>query len=202
VNPGPTTERVYAALKERVMSLEFRPGDRLDPAQLADTLISSVTPVREALHMLTGEALVDARTGAGFSVAQLDAPALQDLYGWMLDLALLALRAGGQLPTAPGLGAPPPYPRRIGAIFEAIGTSSTNIEHRRAILVANDRLHAARMAEAMVIDGADEEAAQLAHLLAERGSGQLRRALRDFTRRRQRNAARIVRILCGRRADR
>ncbi|MGK4455738.1 GntR family transcriptional regulator, partial [Klebsiella pneumoniae] len=59
MNSGPTAERVHEALKRRIMGREFRPGDRLDPAVLAAPLSSSVTPVRDALHLLTGEGLVE-----------------------------------------------------------------------------------------------------------------------------------------------
>src|SRR3546814_5703166 len=79
MNSGHTAERVYDAIKQRIMAHEFRPGDRLDPAVLAELLASSVTPVRHALHMLAGEGLVEARTSGGFHLPSIDEPGLEDL---------------------------------------------------------------------------------------------------------------------------
>lgn len=80
MNSGFTSERVYSALKRRLLSSEFKPGDRLDPALLSETLSSSVTPVRDVLNILRGEGLVETRTGEGFFRPLLTAPDLEDLY--------------------------------------------------------------------------------------------------------------------------
>ena len=50
-------ERVYIELKARAMRGEFAPGERLDPAVLARNLEVSATPVRDALHRLSGACL-------------------------------------------------------------------------------------------------------------------------------------------------
>ena len=52
-------ERVYFELKAKVMRAAFAPGERLDPAQLARNLGVSPTPVRDALHRLSGERLIE-----------------------------------------------------------------------------------------------------------------------------------------------
>src|SRR3546814_6428260 len=65
MNAGLTSERVYEGLRQRILDREFRPGDRLDPSALAEVLNSSVTPVREELHNLTGAGLVATRTSEG-----------------------------------------------------------------------------------------------------------------------------------------
>src|SRR3546814_20892343 len=75
-------ERVYDAIKQRIMAHEFRPGDRLDPAVLAELLASSVTPGRDALHMLAGEGLVEARTSGGFHLPSIDEPGPEDVSAW------------------------------------------------------------------------------------------------------------------------
>ena len=59
MSPGATMERVYRVLKAQVMHGEFAPGERLDPSVLARDLGASPTPVRDALHRLSGERLVD-----------------------------------------------------------------------------------------------------------------------------------------------
>jgi DNA-binding GntR family transcriptional regulator len=88
--PG-TFERVYAAIKRQLREGVFRPGDRLEPAVLSEQLNASVTPVRDALHRLTGERLVDAPRHEGFRTPMLTETTLRHLYAWHRDLVLLAM---------------------------------------------------------------------------------------------------------------
>ena len=88
--PG-TFDRVYAALKQRLRSGDYRPGDRLEPAALSEELNASVTPIRDALHRLTGERLVEAPRHEGFRVPMLTETMLRHLYAWHQDLLLLAI---------------------------------------------------------------------------------------------------------------
>jgi len=60
MTPPGTFDRVYAAIRKRLRDGLYRPGERLEPALLSDELNASVTPVRDALHRLTGERLVEA----------------------------------------------------------------------------------------------------------------------------------------------
>src|SRR3546814_12132749 len=105
MNSGATFERVYDALKGRILGNEFRPGERLDPARLGRELHSSPTPIRDALHLLMGEGLADPRLGDGFHVVIIDAPALQDRYSLKTAAVLLALRTS----LSPASPAPPPH---------------------------------------------------------------------------------------------
>src|SRR5437764_15152487 len=88
--PG-TFERVYAAVKQQLREGVFRPGTRLEPAVLSDELNASVTPVRDALHRLTGERLVEAPRHEGFRTPMMTEVLLRQLYGWHHDLLLLAV---------------------------------------------------------------------------------------------------------------
>lgn len=196
MNSGQTAERVYGAIKQRIAERAFRPGDRLDPAQLADALNTSVTPVRDALHILTGEGLIETRTGDGFRLPLIDAPALQDLYDWNEEVVGLAIRSWSG----------PPRPRNGGPalanvaecaaeLFSRAAEASRNIEHVRAVGGLNDRLHPVRFAELTVIDGAEEEVAELIALLAAGEAAALRRAVAAYHRRRRRAAAAVVRAL-------
>lgn len=67
MTPPGTFERVYAAIRQRLREGFYRPGDRLEPAALSDGLNASVTPVRDALHRLTGERLDEARPMKAFA---------------------------------------------------------------------------------------------------------------------------------------
>ena len=198
MNSGPTAERVHEALKRQIMGREFRPGDRLDPAVLAAQLLSSVTPVRDALHLLTGEGLVETRTSGGFHIPALDEPALKDLYDWFAELLGLAIRAWPR-PAAIAMSATDvedsPIADRAGEIFLAIARRSPNGEHARAIDQLNARLHAARTVETHVLDKVEEELAAIASAAAGGEHDMLRRLSAAYHRRRRRAAADIVRAV-------
>jgi DNA-binding GntR family transcriptional regulator len=197
MNSGATAERVYDAVKKRVLKGAYRPGDRIDVAALAQQLASSATPVRDALHLLAGERLVETRAGDGFHVPQLDAPALDDLYAWSRQILLLALKGR----RACALGSP--RSERISAdagdivgdIFERVGTGSDNPECVREIQSINDRLHAVRIAESTVINDWCREIAALKDAIEHQHASALRRLISDYHRRRQRTVMETIRVL-------
>jgi hypothetical protein len=199
MNSGATAERVHETLKRRIMGREFRPGDRLDPAVLAAPLASSVTPVRDALHLLTGEGLVETRTSGGFHIPALDEPALKDLYGWSAELLGLAIRtwprAAAAGPMTEGGNADRSIAERTGDIFLAVARRSTNGEHARAIDRLNARLHAVRTVEPHVVDPAADELEEWISALAGGAREMLRRLNISYHRRRRRAAADIVRAV-------
>ena len=90
MSPSGTFERVYAAIKDQLRKGAFRPGERLEPAVFSDQLSASVTPIRDALHRLTGERLVETPRHEGFRVPLITETMLRNLYAWHLDLLLLA----------------------------------------------------------------------------------------------------------------
>lgn len=96
IRPG-TFERVYGALKAEIRSGRYRPGDRLEPAALSATLNASVTPIRDALHRLTGERLVEAPAHEGFRVPLLTEAGLRQLYRWHHRLLALAMKSPAAL---------------------------------------------------------------------------------------------------------
>jgi DNA-binding transcriptional MocR family regulator len=200
MNSGPTAERVYEALKRQITSRAFRPGDRLDPAALAEALSSSVTPVRDALHLLTGEGLVATGTGEGFHLPLLDQPALSDLYAWTSEVLVLAVRAWraspdeGHRPSLAGLNAAD-FPKRTGKLFAAVAERSDNAEHARAVASLNDCLHAARMVEPQILGGIAAELEAIEAALASSDRNLLRKQIAAYHRRRRRQAAQIVRAI-------
>jgi len=198
MNSGPTAERVHETLRKRIMTRAYRPGDRLDPAVLAAPLASSVTPVRDALHLLTGEGLVETRTSGGFHIPALDEPALKDLYDWSAELLALAIhawpRAGAPAPM-PVVLADQPIADRASEIFLAVARRSANGEHPRAVDRLNARLHATRSVEPHVLDGVEEELAAIGLAAASGERDRLRRLSTAYHRRRRRAAAAIVRAV-------
>lgn len=200
MNSGTTSERVYDALKARILVRAFRPGERLDPTVLSEPLNASVTPVRDALNTMRGEGLVEARTSEGFYLPQVDAPALRDLYRWNGEILRLAIQAwprsvrSAALPEA-SLSAADDFPERTAALFFAISRRSPNFEHRRAVASANDRLHAVRWAECKVLSALREELDAIGRALAECAADNLRILLTAYHRRRLRAADETVRTL-------
>jgi len=197
MNAGITAERVYQALRARIMSRDFRPGDRLDPAVLAAPMAASVTPVRDALHRLTGEGLVETRLAGGFHLPSLDEPGLEDLYDWSNDLLLLAIGAWPSVPSL-AVGDLPDgatLPGRVAALFLAVARRSTNREHALAMDRLNARLHAVRTVECHVIAGTSAELAALSAAVSAAERGNLKVLCRRYHRRRRRAAADIVRAV-------
>lgn len=196
MNSGATAERVYYALKQQVTGRAFRPGDRLDPAALAEKLSSSVTPVRDALHLLAGEGLVVTRAGEGFHLPSLHEPGLIDLYAWTSEVLLMAVRAWpNQSITAgaPAQATGATLADRTAALFANIAALSVNAEHALAVSALNARLHAVRLVEPHVTDGGAGELEEIEAALSGRDGRALRALLSAYHRRRRRRAAEIVR---------
>jgi DNA-binding GntR family transcriptional regulator len=200
VSPGATFERVYRALKEQLGSGRYRPGEPLEPRALSDALSSSITPVRDALHRLVGEGLVEAPRGSGFRTPLVTEVALRDLYAWNEALLMLGTAA---LPVADRRrvvadrvqgGAV----RQWEALFESIAARTGNPEHVEAIAHLNDRLRPIRAVEAMVLGADDDEFLQLENTCGQGDRQALRRGIRAYHRRRERAAPLLVAALVGR----
>lgn len=198
MNSGATAERVYEALKRQILTRGFRPGDRLDPAALAENLASSVTPVRDALHLLAGEGLVTTRAGSGFHLPALDEPGLSDLYSWSCEVVLVAIRAW---PAKPAVAARPAgaagedEAASAARLFSDIACRSVNAEHLKAVISLNARLHAVRVAEPHVLDGIAAELDSMTAALSAEDGRTLRGLVSAYHRRRRRHAAELVRAV-------
>ena len=71
VFPGSLAQKVYAALREAIMSLSYRPGDILRKPEICALLGVSRSPVSEAIARLAAEQLVQVVPQAGTYVARL-----------------------------------------------------------------------------------------------------------------------------------
>ena len=186
--PG-TFERVYATLKRWLRTREFGAGDRLEPAHLSDRLNASVTPVRDALHRLTGERLVEAPRHEGFRVPLASELMLRHLYAWHRDLLLFALARRGRrldrsIDTAAPTGAEPLA--RQQALFEAIAAQSGNSEHLETVRALLERLEPYQHLEESLLDALEEETAAIGRAVESGDRGALRRLLVTYHRRRAR----------------
>jgi DNA-binding GntR family transcriptional regulator len=72
-------ERVYTALRDRLMRGGFAPGQKLKIAELANAFGTSAMPVREALNRLAAERAIECMPNRSVRVPSLMKSSLQDL---------------------------------------------------------------------------------------------------------------------------
>lgn len=84
-------ENAYRIIKAKLLSLEFKPGDRLREDLLAEEIAMSRTPVREAIQQLTAEGYVNNIPRKGIFVVELSKEELLDLLEVRIALEHLAV---------------------------------------------------------------------------------------------------------------
>lgn len=86
------SEQVVEALKRMLLNGELVPGDRVNEARIAEELSISRAPVRDALHMLTAEGLIEIRPQKGKFITHLTAQEVRNSYfvGGVLEGAAAA----------------------------------------------------------------------------------------------------------------
>jgi DNA-binding GntR family transcriptional regulator len=184
-------ERSYAALRHMLRMGELPPGSRLEAARLAEEFGVSMTPVRDVLHRLVGERLVEAISGEGFHVPRLSESELRDLYEWNAGLLSMAVRTTPVGLLATTLAEPlagESLAERAREVFDRFAGCVANGELRIAMLAIDDRIHPYRMLEHDVFEANDDELAEITR--ADRTQMQ---AIRRYHVRRMRAAADLVR---------
>jgi DNA-binding GntR family transcriptional regulator len=197
--PG-TFERVYGALKLRLREGAFKPGDRLEPAVLSQQLNASVTPVRDALHRLTGERLVEAPRQEGFRAPMLTEAILRHLYAWHLDLLLLAVTKQRALSLKDPNEAGDPSAQhslreRQNAIFLELVRASGNSEHMMALEALGERLEPIQRIEDRLLDALESETMEISAAIRSGNRNSLRRSLVKYHRRRERIVPELLAML-------
>jgi len=195
MNAGSTMERVYLDLKARIVGGAYPPGTRLDPFHLAKRLAASPTPVREALHRLSGERIVDSWHQEGFRQPIFAEADLCDLYHWAGALVRFALN---DPPRPPGPGTLLPmmevedYQARVARLFRAIALLNGNRELRFAIANMIERSEFFRAAEARTDPSAEHVLASMEAAFLKAHWAELRSKSALFHRRRVARAGRVV----------
>jgi DNA-binding GntR family transcriptional regulator len=72
-------DRIYGALKRRILTCAMLPGERIAEKELADSLQVSRTPLREALNRLALENLVVLMPHRGYAVAPMTLESIHEL---------------------------------------------------------------------------------------------------------------------------
>jgi hypothetical protein len=180
--PGATFERVHAGLRARLHAGRFVLGEPLEPHHLADELNASITPVRDALHRLVGERLVDVAPGGGFRIPILTEVGLRHLYDWNRKLLALAISDAARSPARDDLqGAEfldeSGLPERTARLFQAIASLSSNPECASAVAAVSERLAFVRAREQLLVNPqlTEKELAGLSTLLMQGNWRDLRR---------------------------
>lgn len=88
----PESQRVREALETAVIDGHYRPGERLNPAQLEREFGCSRTPIREALQSLERSGLVQIRPKRGTFVTELSISELAERFEVMAELEGMAAR--------------------------------------------------------------------------------------------------------------
>lgn len=197
MSPSHVLEPTYAALKRRLMAGDWPMGARLESARLADELGVSITPVRDSLNRLTGEGLVEARTGGGFHVARFNEQGFRDLLELNLTLLSVSLVAAKVAPrTPPRVEPEDDLARRTAGLFEQIACAADNVVLLAMVRNLNERLHAARCHDRALFPATAEELAGIEECIAGRHVGEaLRARLTHYHDNRARAAARYIALL-------
>ncbi|MFB6290900.1 MAG: GntR family transcriptional regulator [Candidatus Bipolaricaulia bacterium] len=73
-------DQIYGEIKKRIIDLEIKPGDKIQPSHLEEEFGVSRAPIREALHRLKGDGLVEAKPRVGYFVTEITQDKIRDLY--------------------------------------------------------------------------------------------------------------------------
>jgi DNA-binding GntR family transcriptional regulator len=84
-------EMVYQSLKQKIVSGEIKPGDRILEEEIAANLHASRTPVREAVNRLTAEGLLFSIPQKGSFCKKMSKKEMQDLLDVRSALETLAV---------------------------------------------------------------------------------------------------------------
>jgi len=189
--------RLYGQIRRALQCGRFAPGERLEPATLATEFDASLTPVRFALHQLSGERLVLDRGRDGFHMPFPTEAALRALYEWMEDRLLAALDHGALPNGKPPRGLDPQddMAKATWQLFDAIARRTPQQEMRFAAQNANDRLAPVRTAKRALVPDARAELADLVDSWERAYLPHLKCALRAYHARRRKLVPATVHLL-------
>jgi GntR family transcriptional regulator, rspAB operon transcriptional repressor len=83
--------RVYKQLRRSIITGRCRPDERLNLNELARTYNTSISPLRDALHMLAQEGLVTIKPRSGYFISRTTLKELRDLFELREILELAAV---------------------------------------------------------------------------------------------------------------
>ncbi|MET3711760.1 DNA-binding FadR family transcriptional regulator [Sphingomonas trueperi] len=183
MSPGATFERVYGAIKRMLRDGELPPDTPIEPAVIGREIAASITPVRDALHRLTGERLVEAPNHNGFRVPLLSEAALRDLYQWNGRVLGLAARKV-QPASDTHLQHSGSIEEITATLFLRVAQATESAELVASVRSLNDRLAIVRRAEVASLPAIADELTGLESIIAAGDRIALTAALTRYHRRR------------------
>lgn len=189
---------LYRQIRRALRHGRYAPGQRIDPAAIADEFHTSATPVRFALYQLVGEGLIADHARSGLYVPLLTEVALRDLYDWMRRLLLMACDM--DIEAAPNTTAKPEavssgedVAKLTWQLFDSIARATGHRFLHQAVKQANDRL--APIRQSGRVDDACEELSVLLQYWREHNIGSLKAGLSTYHERRKQLVPQIVACL-------
>lgn len=92
----PLGEQVFGLVRRMISEGELKPGERLVEEHLASRIGTSRTPIREALHRLVQEGLVERRKRGGYVVRPISAQEVEEVTGVRAALEAYAVELGSR----------------------------------------------------------------------------------------------------------
>jgi DNA-binding GntR family transcriptional regulator len=114
IRPDSFTQQTLQAVRELILGGHFRPGDRINEAELAAALGVSRGPLREALQQLASEGLVHRIPHRGTFIPEFGAAETVELYELREALEVMAARLAAERATTDELA-------ELGRILDATG---------------------------------------------------------------------------------
>lgn len=200
MSPEPiTAERTYQRLKQEIVAGDRKPGLQLNLQRLADQFSISVTPVRDAVHRMVGERLLEYHAGGGFQIPIPTPERLHDLYSLNDQLVRQSLRRpmSREALTAltdanPDVEDPVELARWVSTFFSFAASSSGNAEFVHSVANASDRLFFARLKEPIFLKAMVNETESLLSVAKTGSVSAIHRAIWEYHRRRLRRTTRIA----------
>jgi DNA-binding GntR family transcriptional regulator len=191
---------LYQEVRHALRVGRYAPGERIDPATLADEFHASATPVRFALYRLVGEGLIADHGRSGLHVPLPTEVVLRDQYDWMRRLLLMAcaihFAATPDVPVSPlELPASDDLARTTWLLFDAIARAADHRSLHRAVEQVNDRLAPVRRIGLKLVGDAIDELSTLLRHWQKRDRPALETAIDDYHARRAQLVPRIVAAL-------
>jgi DNA-binding GntR family transcriptional regulator len=203
MSPEPVTAQyIYEQLKAEIVAAAYTPGRSLNLNQLAQHFGTSITPVRDAIHRMVGERLVDLHPGGGFRIPVQTSASLHALYRWHDALVRQAMKlplSAGSREQLAAIQFDPDAPQQIAraatCVFEVLAGSSGNTEYIYAIANAADRLFRARLHECYVMKAVPDETLAIISIAQDGSVTTIRSAVWEYHRRRIRRSDKIAAVM-------
>jgi DNA-binding FadR family transcriptional regulator len=205
MSPEPVAaERAYRLLRERIILGEFHPGSPLNLQRLAEEFGISVSPLRDAMHRLVGERILEPLQPGGFQLPVPTTSCLHDLYSWHDQILRLSVTRRlnddekGMLPSVDdGQDEPDILARATTTLFTILSSVSGNGEFVEAIANASARLFRSRLAEPTFIKDISTELMSLVAISRNGDAATVRHAVWGYHRRRLRRVSKFVGEIMG-----